>query len=150
VSIAIPLWGQQAQGTPPAPVPAQILSAKRVFISNAGEGSNQYLLSLCSGGPNRAYNQFYAALKSWGQYELVSAPSDADLIFEIHFENRAAGDFLRLQFLDPRTHVTLWTVTEYIGVAMRAKNRDKNFDFAVIALVNDVKNLLSPPSPADK
>ena len=31
------------------------------------------------------YNEFYAAMKSWGRYELVSSPADADMVFEIRF-----------------------------------------------------------------
>jgi hypothetical protein len=146
--MAIPLLGQSVPEIPAAPVPTQIASAKKIFISNTGEESNQYLLSLYNGGPNRAYNQLYNALKNWEQHELVSAPADADLVFEIHFENRAIGDFFRLLILDPKTRITLWTVTEYIGPAMLAKNRDKNFDLAMTALVNDVKSLASPPPAA--
>jgi hypothetical protein len=61
--VAVPLWGQQAQEIPAAPVPAQILSAKKVFISNAGEETNYWLhrTNWYSGGPNRAYNQLFMA-----------------------------------------------------------------------------------------
>jgi hypothetical protein len=71
----------QSKQTPPAPIPPQILAAKRVFIGNAG-GED---LSLYTGGPDRPYNQFYAAVKSSGRFELLSAPADADLLFEISF-----------------------------------------------------------------
>ena len=36
-----------------------------------------------SGTTDRAYNQLFAALKANGPFELVSDPSDADLVFEL-------------------------------------------------------------------
>jgi hypothetical protein len=74
---------QQYKPAPPAPIPAQILTAKKVFIANGGGDESRYDTAWFSGGPDRAYNQFYAAMKTWGRYELVAAPGDADLVFEI-------------------------------------------------------------------
>ena len=34
---------------------------------------------------NLPYNEFYEHMKSWGKYQLVQAPADADLVFEIRF-----------------------------------------------------------------
>src|SRR5215471_5988668 len=53
---------------PPAPLPAQIVSGKRVFISYAGGELKDWF----NGGPNRVYDQFYAEMKQWGRYELVA------------------------------------------------------------------------------
>ena len=72
---------------PPAPVPSPIAAARKVFISNA-PGSN---LPPSLGGPDRTYNEFYAAMKGWGHYELVASPSDADLILEISFTSSLSG-----------------------------------------------------------
>ncbi|MGC2793613.1 MAG: hypothetical protein WA899_16430, partial [Candidatus Sulfotelmatobacter sp.] len=76
---------QQSKETAPAPVPAQIAAAQKVFISNAGGASLETVIdeTVFNGGPDRPYNQFYAAMKSWGRYEVVSTPADADLVFEI-------------------------------------------------------------------
>jgi hypothetical protein len=75
-----PLAAQQPADPPPAPIPSPIFAAKSVFISNAtGE------VFLPHGNPDLTYNSFYEAMKSWGRYQLVSSPSDADLIFEIRF-----------------------------------------------------------------
>ena len=74
---------EQPKQAPPAPIPAQILEAKKVFVANAGGDELSTDDPLFSGDPDRAYNQFYAAMKTWGKYELVSAPADADLWFEI-------------------------------------------------------------------
>jgi len=152
VLLAISLWAQQPQETPAAPVPAQIGRAKKVFISNAGEEAIFRLPkdAIYSGGPNRAYNEFYAAMKSWGRFELVSAPTDADLVFEIGFSDQYQGPMLVSQFklvaVDPKTHVALWTIYKYVEPAGMAKNREKNYELAITALMEDVKNLVAPPA----
>src|ERR1700723_3799054 len=76
-----------AQESPSAPVPAQLITAGKIFISNAGGDidPNTRRLGEFLGLPIRPYNEFYSAMKSWGRYQIVSTPSDADLIFEISF-----------------------------------------------------------------
>jgi hypothetical protein len=74
---------QKSTPVPSAPVPAQILSAKKVFIANGGGDESRFESPQYTGGPDRLCNEFYAAMKSWGRYELVSSPAQADLIFEI-------------------------------------------------------------------
>ena len=76
------LTAEQSKQVPPAPVPPQILSAKKVFIANAG-GEQPAEDAQYSGDSDRAYNQFYAAMRTWGRYELVASPAEADLWFEI-------------------------------------------------------------------
>lgn len=128
-----------------APVPAQILNAKRVFIANGGMavwGAPRF--KPFHGGPSRAYDEFYAAMKNWGHYALVAAPTDADLIFEISFQaTGSAGDYpsLRLGIVDPKTHVLLWAINQSVEYAGLQRNRDNNFDHAMLTLVSDVKNL---------
>jgi hypothetical protein len=142
--------GQKSTDVLPAPLPVQITRGKTVFISNAG-GDTNYLYS---GGPERLYNQFYAAIQSWGRYQLVAGPGDADLVLAISFSNQFVSDKdprgngssstdpqFRLTVLDPGTRVTLWTFTERVQFAMLQGNRDKNFDQALAALVNDVRNV---------
>ena len=66
--LAIPFWGQSQPASPAGPVPPQITAAKKIFISNLGEENYHFVTSgFYSGGPNRAYNQFYDAMKTWGQ-----------------------------------------------------------------------------------
>jgi hypothetical protein len=56
-SVAVPIAeGQQTPNVPPAPVPIQILTAKKVFIAN---GDSDPVL----GVPNLAYSAFYGSLK---------------------------------------------------------------------------------------
>ena len=146
----------QAQEVPPAPTPVQITSAKTVFIANAGE-ENDYLSHRnhwFTGGSHRAYDQFYAAMKSWGRYGLAATPGDADLIFEIEQKDARPVSvpmaYLSLRIIDPKTHVVLWGLSGAVELAGRSQNREKNFNAAMTSLVNDLKNVASPASVAPK
>jgi hypothetical protein len=157
------LRAQDRREVLPAPLPTQIFTAKKVFVSNAGDET----LGDYSGGPDRAYNQLYTALKGWGRYDLVVAPGDAELIFEISFASRFLGEAvsgggkdipvsnrnyrdsqLQLKIMDLKTHVLLWTYIEHVQGAILQGNRDKNFDHAMAALVNDLRNVAGQPAPA--
>jgi hypothetical protein len=148
----------QSKQVPPAPIPAPILSAKRVFIANGGGDESAYDPSQYGGGPHRAYNEFYAAIKAWGQYELVSAPGDADLVLEIRLaviqlqrERVLAADDsvlydpqVTLIIREAKSHETLWGLTEHIQVAVLQSNREKNFEQALAKLVAEVKRIAGP------
>jgi hypothetical protein len=147
----------RAQESPSAPVPAQLVSAGKVFISNAGGDidPNTRQLGEFVGLPIRPYNDFYAAMKSWGRYQVVATPSEADLVFEISFSvsflgGNGADCKFHLVILDPRTHVTLWAFTEYVESAILAGNREKNFEQGMASIVADAKSLstFSAPAPA--
>jgi hypothetical protein len=148
------LSAQQSKVAPsvPAPVPAQIAAAQKVFISNGGGERVETVINdtVFSGGPDRPYNDFYAAMKSWGRCELVSSPADADVVLEISWALSDTGlrlpvlGQLRLVVIDPKTHVTLWTIAEYVRGAVLFGNRDKNFDQAMTTIVNRLKILMVP------
>jgi len=146
---------QQSKGPGSAPLPPQIASAQKVFISNGGGASLESVIdqTVFNGGPDRPYNQFYAAMKAWGRYELVSSPADADLVLEISWVLGDTGlrlpvlGQLRVVVLDPKVHVALWSLTEYVRGALLLSNRDKNFDQAMNTIVNRMKNLVNPPVP---
>jgi hypothetical protein len=155
---------QRKQQVEPAPIPAQISTAKRVFIANAGGDDPGVLEKLFSGGPDRAYNQFYAAMKSAGSYELVGSPAEADLLFEIRFTviadrrptglwgSSGTGDandaVFRLEIRDPKTTALLWAYNEHMEWAILGSNRDKNFDQALARLVTDVAGLTARAAAA--
>jgi hypothetical protein len=153
ISISMPALEAQAQTqnaapVSQAPVPAQIFSAKKVFISNVG-GDNDISPDHYSGGPDRAYNQFYAAMKDWGRYELVSTPADAELIFELHFDVPSVfRPQFRLVILDVKTHVVLWAFTEYLPTY--GATHDQSFDRAMAKLVADVQKLAVPPAATSR
>jgi hypothetical protein len=152
---AYPARGANGPPLPAAPIPPQIAAAHKVFISNGGGVSLDDVLhiTVAHGGPDRAYDEFYAAMKSWGRYDLVSSPSDADLVLKISFALSdtvflAKSDVvlgnLRLIILDPKTNVALWTMIEYVPKAALASNRDKNFDRSMDTLVGRFKRLAAP------
>ncbi len=129
-----------------APVPQQIAKAKTVFVSNAGADG---VGDLYSGGDERPYDEFYAAMKSWGRYELTPAPAGSDLVFELLFTNTGPvmDPRLRLTIMDPSTRVLLWTFTAHVKVCHVRATCDKNFDDAITSLVGNVKELATRSGP---
>ena len=143
-----------------APVPPALFTAKKIFISNAGADSGLFPHPF-SGNPGRAYNQFYATVESWGRYECVTDPSDADLVFELRLtapygptnanKQKGASDplpMLRLVIFDRKTHYVLWALTESIEQANLQKTHDRNFDQALTALTLDLKKLTTSSTAA--
>jgi hypothetical protein len=55
---------QASKAGPLAPIPSQILAAKKIFIANRGGDEVLFDSPQYSGGPDRLYNEFYAAMKS--------------------------------------------------------------------------------------
>ena len=141
---------------PAAPVPQQILAAKKVFISNARGDWNSYHWS---GSPERTYNEFYAATKNWGRYEIVPAPGDADLVLQISLAepvqvNGGALVFgspvLKLALLDPKTGILIWALDEHLPLDGSQKNRDQKFSEGINNLVGYVKALYAQPAAGSK
>jgi hypothetical protein len=121
-----------------APVPPAILSARTIFISKASGYSFVPMVTA-----DQPYNDFYAAMKDWGRYQVVGSPTDADLIIEIRLEC-ASGPCnwgLEATILDPKTHAILWVCAETVQYAARIKTNPKNFDKSMAALVADLKAL---------
>ncbi|HEY7353459.1 MAG TPA: hypothetical protein VH596_11895 [Terriglobales bacterium] len=146
-----------------APIPPQIAAAQKVFVSNGGGESIEALTDglLLDGGPDRPYNEFYTAIKGWGHYDLASSPAEADIVFEVSwvftppnaFTNPNAklsiGDAyplgeLKVGIIDPKTHITLWTIKESIRGALMLSNRNKNFEQAMNTVVTRVRSLVQP------
>lgn len=131
----------------PGPVPPAILAAKTIFVSNAGSDSGLFP-SPFSGDRDRAYTQFYAALKATGHFVLVGDPAQADLVLELRLtapygptepdKSKGAAyplPMFRLVVYDRKTHYALWTFTHSVDVAYRQKSHDKNFDDALAAIL---------------
>jgi len=148
-----PVAAVQAQDAqaPAAPLPAQIASAKKAFISNTGVGAATN------------YNEVYAAIKSWGRYEIVAAPEDADVVLEISLTTKIAAvsgskdsgcdssnaSTFKLVVLDAKTHFVLWTIAENVQPFARAKTGEKNMGEAMNRIVSDLKLLTTQPAPVD-
>lgn len=65
----------QAPPSPQAPITTQIATAHTVFVVNNGADANFPISA------QEAYNDVYSALQTWGHFQLVSSPDQADLVF---------------------------------------------------------------------
>ena len=147
------LASAQKAPAPPAPVPPQIMAAKRAFISNAGIDAQSLASFERAGEPDQPYNEFYAATKSWGRYDLVSSPADADLIFEIRFTAPLYGcqiidsyaPQLAVTILDAKTHFVLWSLSAPLQGAYKKDTWDKNFAKGIASIMEDLKKLANAP-----
>jgi len=124
---------QQPACAQAGPVPPAILAAKKIFVSNTAPVNSVY-----SGGPDRFYNQFYTSLKSTGKFEMVTDPSDADLVLETQLDQLVN---LKLVIYDRKSHYVLWSLTEFGSGSPFQGLRDRGFDKAVAALVQDFETL---------
>jgi hypothetical protein len=132
----------EAPGTvAPAPIPTQILAAKKIFVANSAGSAYPYRGSL-SFSVNDAYDAFYAALSKTARFQLVNSPADADLVFDLFSEPGVVA----VRILDPRTNVTLWIVRQSAEPANITKTALKNAATAVTALATEVTTLASPPT----
>ncbi len=160
--LSLPVFGKQQpkESSPSAPIPTPIATAQKIFVANAPGDS----LPASLGGSARPYQEFYAALKSWGHYQLVSSPADADLILEISFSNPIVGVnvmstsgggstsalLLKLVIVEPKSNIPLWWFTEPFGLrsgfSHRKETLDSNFRASIAALVDDVRKLVEQPT----
>jgi hypothetical protein len=98
-------------------------------------------------------------MQSWGRYQIVGDPSQADVVFELQLiappgpssGNKVNGasdplPMFRLVIYDRRTHYVLWALTESIMVAYLQNTHDNNFDAALAALAMDLKRVTSAPT----
>lgn len=137
-----------------APVPDPILKGKRAFISYE-LGDVTAFPSHYSGGPERAYDEFYRQMAAWGRYKLVADPKDADVVFAIRFVDPPGGVAqVRLGISDAQARVSLWGFVEQVSGAIFKKNRDADFSESIGKLMTDLKQLVEPaaapaqPNPA--
>jgi len=120
---------------PEAPIPDFVVNARKVFVANAG-------------GNPLAFDEFYSELKTWGRYQLVGSPSEAEVILEVRYfvveegtrvsssTNTYTGQTqvyshhmtdpeLQLNIYDARTKDLLWSVIDHKRLARLEKNREK-------------------------
>lgn len=150
VLVLTPVLPAQQAGTDTGPVPPELLTAHAVFVSNGG-GSNYF--DMFDGGPNRAYNTFYSQLKKTGHYELVSSPSQADVIFEIQAiapavswnDTPTYSPQVVLTIRDPKTSAVLWTARANVRAIGTKGRRDKQFDQCVAVLVDELAQVTGQP-----
>jgi hypothetical protein len=133
-----------------APVPTPLLNGKKAFISYE-LGDVTAFPDAYSGGPERAYGEFYSAMKTWNRYQLVADPNDADVVFGVRFvAPPGTVPQIRIGVADAKTHISLWGFVEQVDFKFRKKNRDIAFTDSVKLLVSDIQTLLgqndTPPA----
>ncbi len=87
---------------------------------------------------------FYSELQQSNRYQLVSAPAQADIIFEIRAIAPAVGDVdsfgynpqLILNIRDAKTSALLWSTSANVRAAGTQKHRDQGFDQSVAVLLD--------------
>jgi len=140
---------------PIAPLPAAIVNAKKVFLTNGG-------------GSSLAYDAFYSEMKQWGKYEIVGSPDDADLIVELSYHvdhngtdvwsatNYYTGKTqvyssenidpqLALKIYDAKSKSALWSAIDHRQLARREKNREKEIIKSAERLVDQLKTRVAIP-----
>ena len=147
LTFPVALWSQ----TPAtAPVPADVFSAKTIFLANGGE--DEFVdQGEAIGIPQQTYDRVYAALTAWGRYKVVGSPAKADLVLEVRSrldeEKQATALFrarrLDYQLLDGSTHVVLWAGSIHVERAARQRTLDRNLSDAIDFLIKDLKQLVN-------
>jgi hypothetical protein len=153
--VSAPIQDVQPAPAPRAPIPIQIAAAHKIFLVNDGADANFPLSA------ERSYSEIYARLQDWGHFQLVRSPAEADLIFrlrEIAPITGVSGDrngvystdspVFQLTIKDPKTNVSLWTITSPVQLAGRKKARERWLNIALINMVSRIKVLASQPLSA--
>ena len=154
ISLAPMLCAKTRKDIPPAPLPSAIISAHKAFLSNKG-------------GSDLAYDAFYQSMKTWGKYEIVGSPDDADLIVELSYEvmhegtrvwsttntyNNATQVHSReiidpqliLTIYDAKTKNSLWSTIDHRRLARLEKNREKEMINSAERLVEELRSRANP------
>jgi hypothetical protein len=149
------LWAKTRKDVPAAPLPAEIINAQRIFLSNGG-------------GSDLAYDAFYAAMKKWGKYQIVGSPAEADLIVELSYQVENLGTHVwsatntynnttqvySRQVVDPKLILTiydaksknsLWSTIDHRQLARLEKNREKETINSAERLVDELRARASLP-----
>jgi hypothetical protein len=141
---------KHAKDVPEAPVPASIVHAKKIFLTNGG-------------GSPLAYDEFYAQMNQWKRFEIVGSPAEADIIVELKYFVENLGNRVwsstnsytgqtqvySRRDLDPQLSINiysggtkdlLWSVTDHRRLARLEKNREKETINSADRLVADLRS----------
>jgi hypothetical protein len=133
--LALAASEKNRKDVPAAPLPASVVAAHKIFLTNGG-------------GSDLAYDEFYSQMKEWGRYQMVGSPDDADLIVELSYYVEHGGSHvwsasntytgqtqvysaqivdpqLALKIYDAKTKNALWSAIDHRRLARRHKNREK-------------------------
>jgi hypothetical protein len=155
----VPVAGAQdtkASAIAAAPLPEQLATATSVFISYGGADGYGTTVLKRAGSSSFIYDQFYAAMKTWGRYQLAASPAHADLILELRFsvplvdcgKTATYAGQVQLTILDGKTHFVLWTVNEPVEIALRIATWERNINEGVTNAVGEMQRLVAQPVTA--
>jgi len=143
-----------------SPVPALLLNARKVFISNGGADAGLFPHPF-TGTQDRAYAFVYKALSSGRRFDVVEAPADADIVIEIELlaplgplgDNKQKGTAdpeptFKLTVFDRPTHYIVWTLTQTVDQALRQETHDANFDAALNSVLRQLELVAGTTAPA--
>ena len=68
-------------------MPSAVVQAKKAFLLN-GQTSSQYLTK---NGNALAFDTLYADMRTWGKFDLVHSPANADIVIELQYRPYSAG-----------------------------------------------------------
>jgi 5-formyltetrahydrofolate cyclo-ligase len=138
-----------------APLPAVIVNSEKVFLTNGG-------------GSDLSYDTLYSEMKTWGKYQIVGSPDQADLIIELAYRVEHGGTRVwssnnsydgttqvhSTQIVDPQLVLTiydaksrnsLWSTIDHRRLARREKNREKETINSAERLVDELKARVGAP-----
>jgi len=144
---------------PPAPLPAMISGAKKVYLLD-GQTTSQYLTK---NGNALAFDTLYAEMKSWGRYELVDSPKAAEIVVELQYrpyshgsssygvynpsnrtvqsyDSDSAGADFAIVIYEAASKEKLWSISDACGFARLAGNQRKEVTKSVGRLVENLKS----------
>jgi hypothetical protein len=133
-----------AQATP-SHIPAQIASAKTVFLSNN--------LGAPLADTDKIFNEIYASVQQQNRFTIVTDPQTADLLLQFSLFNNPNGGYgiiqtITLQIIDSKTRVILWSVSDsgQTKAIYGSKDRDLN-KYDVVDSVLAYLKIISGPQP---
>jgi hypothetical protein len=154
----VPALAAAQQPAPAAPIPAPIVSAHTIFLANGGDDLVSADTLTRAGQPaSDPYNSVYAALKTWGHWQLLSSPEGADLILVVRFSapvyDYANGMPLstspqfEVTILDGKSGILLWTVLQPVAGAARKSTWAKNYAGGIDGAVQQLKAIAGGTAP---
>jgi hypothetical protein len=131
-----------AQATP-SHIPAQIASARTVFLSNN--------LGAPLADTDKIFNEIYAAVQQQNRFTIVTDPQTADLLLQfslVNSEGPGVVQTITLQIIDPKTQVILWSVSDagQTKAIYGSKDRDLN-KYDVVDSVLAYLKIIAGPQP---
>jgi hypothetical protein len=115
----------QQQAPAAAPIPSDLLQAKKVYLQD--KSSSPAL-----------YAQFSAAMNTWGYYTFVDSPAQADVVFD--FQDQP----LSVVVVQPSTQVVLWTIAARPDIPIQ-RTPAQTAALQMQSLVSSIKQLNGAP-----